>query len=207
MIARAVTAPRPPFYRHRAAEQPISRCRRARDAHVAPRATRRATRPTLSKMVHSAGHERELHQLPRWRAKGPFCRHPARAPVGSPSSRRARWAPSGSANHIPVASARLWHHVPRQQGRDDRNGVQDQARLRHCRAGPVHAAVVSTLTCQTCHRPRPMAWFGVTIKTPPPGTVGHAGCGQITLRFSDRRQLQTTCHANTNLHDVLLARR
>ena len=56
-----------------------------------------------------------------------------------------------------------------------------------------HTAVVS-LTCQTCHNSG-MAWFGVTIKTPP-GTVGTSGAGNhIPIPSGDNCN---TCHANTN---------
>jgi hypothetical protein len=57
-----------------------------------------------------------------------------------------------------------------------------------------HTVVVSSVTCAACHGSG-MAWYGVTIKTPP-GTVGTSGAANhIPIPSADNCN---TCHANTN---------
>jgi hypothetical protein len=121
--------------------------------------------------------------------KGPFS-GTSQGTGGQPKQQPGTVGTPGAGNHIPIASAQCnaCHATA-----DAMTGTGFHISTTPALSATGHTAVVS-LTCQTCHNSG-MAWFGVTIKTPP-GTVGTSGAGNhIPIPSGDNCN---TCHANTN---------
>jgi hypothetical protein len=102
---------------------------------------------------------------------------------------------SGAANHIPVGSADC---KPCHAASDTptAGGTNFKTNTTPALNGPGHTAVVSSVTCASCHGSG-KAWYGVTIKTPP-GTVGTPGAANHIPIPGTTPEACNVCHSNTN---------
>jgi hypothetical protein len=141
-------------------------------------------------MVHSAVTS-ETCTTCHGSGKGPFA-GTSQGAGGQPMQPPGTVGTSGTTNHIPVASADCGTAC--HASSDAMTGTGFKTNTTPALSAAGHTAVVSSLTCQSCHNTG-MAWFGVTIKTPPgtPGTSGAAN--HIGIPSADNCN---TCHANTN---------
>src|SRR5260370_41734892 len=105
--------------------------------------------------------------------KGPFA-GTSQGTGGQPKQQPGTVGTPGAGNHIPIASAQCnaCHATA-----DAMTGTGFHISTTPALSATGHTALGSR-TLHTCHNSG-MAWFGVTIKTPP-GTVGTSGAGNHT---------------------------
>jgi len=149
--------------------------------------------PTLSKMVHSLV-TAETCTTCHGSGKGPFS-GTGQGTGGQPKQPPGTVGTSGAANHIPVGSADCVScHASNDT--ETAGGTNFKTNTTPALNSAGHTAVVSSVTCATCHGSG-VAWYGVTVKTPP-GTVGTPGAANHIPIPGTTPEACNVCHASTN---------